>query len=111
MAHRLNRQLRLESSARVPDGAGGFRENWTSLGTLWAKVTARSGRETRAGAAPLSQVSYTIILRAAPITSPRRPKPDQRFADGPRLFRILSVTEDDQDARFLRCTAREETVA
>lgn len=111
MAYRLNRQLVLEMPARVPDGSGGFSESWMALGTLWASVTARTGRETAGTAGPMSLVAYKIIVRATPVASGSRPVANQRFREGTRLFRILSVTEADQDARFLVCTAQEETVA
>ena len=111
MAHRLNRELTLEMPARVPDGAGGFRESWMPLGVLWAKVTARTGRETAGAAGPLSQVAFRIIVRAAPTCSNSRPQPNQRFRDGSRYYRILSVAEDDVDGRYLLCNAQEETVA
>lgn len=111
MAYRLNRQLVLEMPARVPDGAGGFSESWMALGTLWAKVVTRTGRETAGVAAPLSLVAYKIFVRAAPTGSNARPYANQRFREGTRLYRILSVAEDDADARYLLCTAQEETVA
>lgn len=111
MAHRLNRELMLEMPARVPDGAGGFSESWMPMGKVWAKVTARTGREKAGVAAPLSQVGFKIIVRAAPTYSNARPQSNQRFRDGSRYFRILSVAEDDVDGRYLMCNAQEETVA
>lgn len=111
MAPRLNRQLVLEMPARMPDGAGGYSTNWTALGIVWASVTARTGREKAGVASPLSQVAYKIIMRAAPPGSQARPQPDQRFRDGTRYYRILSVAEHDVDGRYLICTAQEETVA
>ena len=111
MGYRLNRKLVLEMPARLPDGAGGFSESWMPLGTLWAEVIARAGREAAGLAAPISRVGYKIIVRAAPQTSQARPQPNQRFREGERLYRILAVAEDDQDGRYLTCTAQEETVA
>ncbi|PVA08057.1 head-tail adaptor protein [Thalassorhabdomicrobium marinisediminis] len=111
MAYRLNRKLVLEMPARVPDGAGGFAESWMPLGIVWANVTARTGREAAGIAAPLSRVAYRIITRAAPPTSNARPQPNQRFREGARYYRILSVAEQDADGRYLICTAQEETVA
>ncbi len=111
MAYRLNRKLVLEMPARVPDGAGGFSESWMALGTVWAQVIARTGRETAGIAAPLSRVAYKIIMRAAPVGSDARPNPNQRFREGTRLYRILAVAEEDVDGRYLICTAQEETVA
>lgn len=111
MGMRLNRQLLLEAPQRAPDGAGGFSEVWTALGTVWAEIRPRTGRESAGVAMPLSRVGYRIILRAAPVGSDARPKPEQRFREGARVFRILSVTEFDRDARFLVCEAQEETIA
>jgi len=111
MAYRLNRQLVLETPERAADGAGGFNRGWTPLGTLWAKVVAGTGREAAGAAAPLSRVGFKIFVRGAPVGADARPKADQRFVEGERIFRILSVAEDDADARFLVCTAQEETVA
>jgi len=111
MAYRLNTLLTLEAPARLPDGAGGFEETWTALGTLWAKVTARSGREAAGSAMPISRVSIKIIVRAAPVGSDARPTANQRFRTETRLFVIQAVAEDDADARYLVCTAIEETVA
>ncbi len=109
--YRLNRKLVLESPEQVADGAGGYVQSWSALGTLWAHVTAGSGREVAGVAAPLSRVSLKIIVRAAPFGSEARPKADQRFREGERLYRIISVAEDDTDGRYLKCTAQEETVA
>ncbi|HCP81493.1 MAG TPA: phage tail protein [Octadecabacter sp.] len=111
MAPRLNRQLVLEAPTQASDGAGGYTQGWTALGTLWANVTARTGREAAGVAAPLSRVAYRIIVRAAPTGSDARPQANQRFKDGERTFVILAVAEDDADARYLNCTAQEETVA
>ena len=111
MAYRLNRKLVLEMPARMPDGAGGFVQSWMPLGSLWAHVIARTGREAAGVASPMSRVAYKIIVRAASVGSTQRPYPDQRFREGDRLFRIVAVTEDDADGRYLVCTAQEETVA
>ena len=63
----LNRKLVLEEAVRAPDGAGGFAETWAQLGTLWAEVVARTGRERGGEAVPVSATAYRITVRAAPI--------------------------------------------
>lgn len=108
---RLNRKLVLEEAQTVPDGAGGFAETWVALGTLWAHVKAGTGRETAAEFVTLSAVPYRITVRAAPAGAPSRPKPEQRFRDGSRIFRIQAVTEDAAAATYLVCFAREEVAA
>lgn len=104
----LNRKLALEEAQRSPDGAGGYVETWVQLGTLWAELKAGTGRETQDGGASLSRTRYRITVRAAPYGAPSRPKPEHRFRDGARVFRILSVAEADPGARYLTCIAEEE---
>ena len=107
----LNRQLTLESPVRTPDGAGGYAVTWTALGTLWAAIKPGNGRERGGAAVTLSQVPLRIVVRAAPVGSSTRPKPDQRFREGLRSYTILAVSEDDPAGRFLTCHAIEEVAA
>jgi head-tail adaptor len=107
----LNRPLVLEERVEVGDGAGGLTTSWTALGTLWAEVDARSGREGRLGGAVVARASFRITVRGAAVGAASRPRPDQRFRDGVRVFRILAVTEADAGARFLTCFAQEEVAA
>ncbi len=106
----LSRALVLQEPDRMSDGAGGFSKGWTTLGTLWAEVTARTGRETAQSGAPVSRVSYKIVVRGAPYGAPDRPKPQQRFRDGTRVFSIQAVAERDPEGRYLTCFADEEVV-
>lgn len=111
MAPRLTRQLVLETPQKAADGAGGFTESWAALGSLWAHLEARTGRETSGAAMPLSLLRYRITLRAAPPGSPARPAPGQRFREGDRVFRILAVAEDDTDGRYLVADTEQEVIA
>ncbi|TYB82884.1 head-tail adaptor protein [Maritimibacter fusiformis] len=104
----LSRRLVLEAPERTPDGAGGFTTTWTQLGTLWAEVKPGTGRERAVEFATVAQIPYRITLRAAPEGAPSRPRPEQRFRSGTRIFRILAVTEPDPGARYLTCFAQEE---
>ncbi|MCC5993406.1 MAG: head-tail adaptor protein [Rhodobacteraceae bacterium] len=110
-APQLTRALVLESPVTLPDGAGGFVTGWQPLGTHWAAIRAGGGRERLATLGPLGEVRLRITLRAAPHGSDRRPRPDQRFREGVRIFRILAVAEADAQGRYLICTAQEETPA
>jgi head-tail adaptor len=106
----LGHALVLEAPERVSDGAGGFVEGWTVLGTLWAEINARTGRETASSNTPVSRVSHRIVVRGAPFGTPSRPKPQQRFRDGTRVFAIQAVAEWDRDGRYLTCFVDEEEV-
>lgn len=107
-APNLNRALVLEGVVRAPDGAGGYTETWTALGTLWAEVLPGSGSDTLGEERMLSAVPYRITVRAAPQGAASRPVAGQRFREGARLFLIKAVTERDPRGRYLTCFAREE---
>lgn len=105
---RLNRRLVLEARSEAPDGAGGFAPQWVPLGTLWANVDARTGRDRSGEEAALSNMTHRIVVRAAPHGAPSRPEPGQRLRDGARAFVIMAVAERDAGARYLTCFAEEE---
>jgi SPP1 family predicted phage head-tail adaptor len=107
---RLNRALVLEAPAELSDGAGGFVQGWVPVGTLWAEVTPRSGRETAQSGAPISRMAYRIIVRGAAVGCPERPTAQQRFRQGERIFTIEAVAEHDPEGRYLACFAQEEQV-
>ncbi|GAA3873029.1 head-tail adaptor protein [Celeribacter arenosi] len=107
----LNRKLVLEEAQRVSDGAGGYVENWAVVGTLWAAIRSGAGSEKSEDFLTVSQVPMRIVVRGAPVGSPRRPKPDQRFVEGGRMFRILAVSEMDPQGHYLACQSREEVAS
>jgi head-tail adaptor len=105
---RLTRPLVLEAQARSSDGAGGFTETWSTLGTLWAEVAPGSGRDVAGVEVTLASVPLRITVRGARVGSAARPLAGQRFRDGARYFPILAVSERDAGGRYLICYAREE---
>lgn len=107
-APRLSRQLVLEEQTMLADGAGGSHAEWHALGTLWAAVDSGAGREAGSLGIARSAVPMKITVRAAPSGSSLRPRPDQRFREGMRLYRITAVAEGDDKARYLTCFATEE---
>ena len=109
-APRLNRALMLEAPEVSGDGAGGYVQSWVPLGTLWAEVTPRSGRETAQSGAPVSRMAFRIIVRGAPVGHAQRPAAQQRFREGTRIFTIEAVAEHDTEGRYLACFAQEEQV-
>lgn len=104
----LTRRLVLEAPRRVPDGAGGYAENWTERGALWGMIRPGTGRQVAGEAGALSRVPVEIVVRAAPPGAPSRPVPGQRLREGMRLFAVLAVTEEDAAGRYLTCFAEEE---
>jgi head-tail adaptor len=111
MSVMLNRPLVLEDPVQVTDGAGGLTVSWMPLGTLWGEVKPSTGREVAGEEVRLASVGFLITVRGAVVGSPRRPRPEQRFRDGSRIFVILAVTERDLSGDFLTCYAKEEQPA
>lgn len=103
----LARRLTLEERVSTANGSGGFEVSWRALGTLWADVAARSGREDFIATQTKARVKYRIVVRGAPVGSPSRPRPNQRFREGSRIFNILTVAEADFAGRFLKIHAEE----
>ncbi len=106
-ARKLSRRLVLESPERVPDGSGGYSVSWQELGTVWANVAARTGREDFIAGKARSRVTHRILVRGAPAGASSRPRPDQRFREGERIFDIRTVAEHDATGRFLEILAEE----
>lgn len=107
----LDRKLVLEAPERVADGAGGYSVVWTALGQHWAEIRPGSGRESAGEFLTMTAVPYRIIVRAAPVGAQSRPKPEQRFREGTRVFLITAVTEHDRRGHYLVCFANEEATA
>lgn len=107
MPPKLNRRLDLEERITIPDGAGGFDVTWQKLGTHWAEVKARTGREKLIGERVVPTAAFKIRVRATPVGTPSRPMPEQRFTDGARIYAILAVTEANDSLQYLDCWAEE----
>jgi len=107
----LNRRLVLEAPVVAPDGAGGQIESWVAMGTLWAEIHPKTGREATGEAGALSVRAFRITVRGAPMGASNRPLPGQRFRQHTRLFRIVAVTEAERGGLYLTCEAREEVAA
>jgi head-tail adaptor len=108
IAPRLNRQMVLETCEREPDAAGGVREAWVPLGTVWAERRARTGRERSSEAGALSVTGVRITVRAMPEGASSRPRAGQRLREGAQVFHIKAVSEADASGRYLICQAVEE---
>lgn len=108
---RLNRRMTLEAPQRLADGAGGARQTWVTRGSLWVAVVPGTGAERPGQTGPMATVPCRIYVRGAAVGADSRPRPEERFREGGRVFRILAVAEADQDGAYLVCQALEEIVA
>lgn len=107
MTVRLNRRLVLEERQSAEDGAGGLTAAWVEVGVHFAALSAQSGREISQGLMPSSRVTHKGMIRYAPPGSPTRPRADQRFREGGRVFAIRAVAEADDLRGYLVCWLEE----
>ena len=101
----------LEMPQEAADGAGGVREAWVALGTIWGELRGGNGGETLQGEIAVARATHSILVRGAPQGAPSRPTTRQRLRRGARVFRVISVREADSAGRFLECRVIEEETA
>jgi SPP1 family predicted phage head-tail adaptor len=102
-AGRLRLKLILERATPTPDGTGESTLTWNVVATLPADVTPVKADEREAGEGLSDLTLHRIVIRkrADIFTS-------DRFRLGARKFRIRSISDPDEDARFLQCLCEEE---
>ena len=103
----LNRKLVLEEAVLSADSMGGVMETWGALGAIWASIDARGGTERLIGGRMVPVTKFKIITRSAPYGAASRPRAEQRFTEGGRIFDILAVAEMDGAAQYLEIWAEE----
>ena len=98
MRHRVT----IESLAKTPDGAGGSTLAWSTVATVWAKVTPVSGGERYQSMRVEADVSHTIITRYRSDIAP-----DDRVSFDGRTMQIKSVINIEERGRYLEIKAVE----
>lgn len=107
-APKLTTRLTLEARVRSPDGAGGYNDIWSPLGTLWGAFQRPRGAAMAGAEVALARSRYRVIVRAAPVGSDARPEASQRFVADGRVYDIIAVLDHDAGKRFLACDVEEE---
>jgi SPP1 family predicted phage head-tail adaptor len=98
----LNRRLTLEAPVESADGAGGVVRSYSTVGTVWAEVTAVSAARAIEAERGGARVTHRIQIRfSTGITT------THRLREGDRIFRIVSLRDRDGRKRFLSIEAEE----
>jgi SPP1 family predicted phage head-tail adaptor len=100
---RLRLRLVLEHATATPDGAGGATLAWNAVATLAADVMPLRGEE-RTDREGLQDVTHhqIVIRKRADVSA------GDRFRLGERVFSIKSITDPEEDGRYLACLCEEE---
>lgn len=62
-AGRLRHYVTLERLELVPDGGGGYSEQWVPVAAEWASIEGISGREFIAAQAVQAETTYRVTMR------------------------------------------------
>jgi len=100
---RLRLRLTLETATATPDGAGGSTLSWITVATVPADVVPVRSDEREVGEGLADLTLQRIVIRKRSDVSA-----GDRFRLGERLFRIRSVSDPEEDGRFLVCLCEEE---
>ncbi|WP_420959902.1 phage head closure protein [Brucella sp. IR073] len=102
-AGRFSSELALERLAPVPDGIGGYTEDWQEIATLWGRIEPVSDTARTFGQQPLEEITHRITLRFRDDIAS-----GMRLRKGQRVFTILTVHDPNESGRYCLCRVREE---
>jgi SPP1 family predicted phage head-tail adaptor len=99
----LRTEFSLQGATAIPDGLGGFGEEWTEVATVFARIEPLSA-ESRFGAGQmLETATHRITLRHR-----QGVLSGMRFCRAGRAFDIVTVHDPDESGRYLVCRAQEK---
>ena len=98
----LRHRLVLEAPVETPDGAGGVTRSYATLATVWAKVTPASARGDVDADDLAATVTHRIVIRSRADITTRH-----RFRLGARIYRIVTLRDQDGSGRFTEISAQE----
>jgi SPP1 family predicted phage head-tail adaptor len=100
----LNRRLVLEAPVETADGAGGVIRSFAALTTVWAAITPAGARGDFVADDAGATVTHRIVIRWRTDLTARH-----RARLGERIFRFVSLRDQDGAGRFLLIEAEERT--
>ncbi len=100
---RLRHRLTLQTATATPDGAGGSTLAWNAVATVSAEIVPLKAAERAVGEGEGDLTLHRIVIRKRGDVAP-----GDRFVLGARAFQIKSVTDVQEDGRFLVCLCEEE---
>lgn len=101
-AGRLRLHLALERATPSADGAGGVTLTWSEIATVAGDVQPIRADERRIGEGLGDLTLQRIVVRKRDVLT------GDRFRLGERYFPVRSVSDPDEDGRFLVCVCEEE---
>lgn len=101
-AGRLRHRVTLQQLTQVPDGGGGYTEDWTDVATVWAAVEPLRGQERYEAQQVQATLSHRITIRYRAGV-----EPSMRVVHDGRVFNVLSVIDPQERHRELQLLVEE----
>ena len=96
----LNHRIELQSKTVTRDAMGGEAITWTTQATVWADVSALSGRALIAAQQAQSEVTARIIIR-----QPSSIADDWRIKHGADIYTLHAIIPSDDGTTYnLQCS-------
>ena len=98
---KMRYQVKLQSPTSTTDAGGGRSQAWTTLGTIWANIVPKSGKERFKHDQIQDTTTHDVTIRYRPDIDAK-----YRILYGSRTFSIKSILNVDERDRFylLSCT-------
>lgn len=109
-ANLLRERLILEQVELVQDEAGGSASQWIAVEKMWASIRLTGALKTQiSGERFMGRTIWRIIVRYRPsIQRGMRFRSAGGGFPAPRIFSILTVSDEDGRRRFLKCICEEQ---
>lgn len=98
----LRTPLILEAVSSIPDGAGGFVEDWQEIAALMGHVEPLRSSSRWSGEQRVESSTHRVTMRFRTGV-----EAEMRLRRNGRIFLIETVHDPDETARYLICLCRE----
>jgi SPP1 family predicted phage head-tail adaptor len=99
---KLRHEITIQQQGSSRDAGGGISSGFTTLATVFANITPKSGKELYKQGKLVGSISHEIIIRHRTDISTKN-----RISFDSRLFNIRSVLDIDERGRFLKLQCEE----
>ena len=101
-AFRNKRRVTFQALQRIPDGAGGWSEDWTASLTVWGQYSPERGRERIQHGRLASTLAGVLRIRSS--TDARQITTEHRVLVNNIAYNIRSIANPDQRDDMIELT-------
>lgn len=99
---KMRHHATLQALATVPDGAGGYTEQWTTVAFLFARLALARAASLSGADQVIEETLWRVTVRHRADVAP-----GMRLLLAARILTIRTVVDPDETGRYLELTAAE----